>query len=127
MGWKGAPVLGFVRPCTARFLAAVLGFIVLSIGAIAAWEHWGPDDKLNVSIIGPFNVDELGNTDDVYVGLLGLEAPSGSDFMAFGRAVREAMRMGEDIDSAVERLREGKELLAVQLSSNLNCWLEPET
>ena len=114
-----------MSPIGSRIKLGVKVLLALIV-AFVAWQFLQPDEDLHATIIVPSKLPAFGENDDVYAGLLGLEAPANSDFLAFGRAVREAMRRGEDILDAMERLSADREPLKPVFPPSMNCWLEPE-
>ncbi len=101
-------------------------YIVLSVAAaivaFVAWMFFQPDEAPMWRDAVAFN--DTRQASEATIGLLGLEAPAGTDFMEHGRLVfAEAVRTGGYPMDATGLLLEGKPRLEARYRESLECWL----
>ncbi len=102
----------------------ILAVVVAAAGYVG-WVFFQPDDALAPALRGATHVGER-QVSEATIGLIGLDAPAGSDFMKHGRlALAEAARTGGYVMEAATSIRAGKPRLEVTWQGDLDCWLFP--
>ena len=83
-----------------------------------------PDPQRERFILAP--TEQIPDDQNVAIGILGLSAPAGSDFLKFGREVKAQIASGASSDR-IEELLQGPGTLSPTVTSNqIDCWLDPE-
>jgi hypothetical protein len=97
--------------------------IFVNLGVLALYIAWAvlqPDEKLKPELATAF-ASPGPKVSDATIGLTGLEAPMGVDFMQHGRLMLAAMQAGEDWPTATKRLNNGKPVLEFKWRDNIDC------
>jgi hypothetical protein len=102
---------------TSLLITSTVGIVL----AYAAWVFFQPDDALAPDVP---TIPVSRSVSDVTIGLIGLEAPAGADFMAYGRKIYLEMQQADfSSHSATAKGKTGEQRLAATFPDNLECWL----
>ena len=106
-----------------RYVRITLG-LVAAVAAYVAWVFFQPDEALSPTLGDNAISAGTRRPSEATIGLIGLEAPAGTDFLAHGRtAFAEAARVGGYAMDFAEQLRQGKPRLQATWPENMECWL----
>lgn len=98
-------------------------FITLAALALyTAWAFLRPDEELKPELVPAF-ANAAPRYSDATIGLAGLEAPMGVDFMQHGRLLLAALEKSDDWLGATRQINHGKEVLAFKWNDSVECWL----
>ena len=106
-----------------RYVRIALG-LVAAVAAYVAWVFFQPDEALAPTLGDNAVSAGTRRPSEATIGLIGLEAPAGTDFMAHGRAAfAEAVRVGGYPMDFAKQLRQEKPRLHATWPENMECWL----
>ena len=105
-----------------RSLKFTLGIVGLLSGYLT-WAIYQPDEPLADTVSQTITSRAKGNASDVTIGLMGLNAPSGTDFMAHGRNEISAMRLSGDAITIQPQTPRKTPLLKVKSRDDTECWM----
>lgn len=119
-------MIGFLRACgriTVRILAGIVALALIWFAANRSFDE--KPDPQRVAFISS-REEPLADDQNIAVGILGLGAPRGTDFLKFGARMKELYDRRAPGAEIQRELHGPNELRLSVTHDEINCWVDPE-